>query len=651
MRPRHMRGATPALALLLPIALAIALANADTALPSAANLRRRVTLLRARLRTNSAYRQTLERRRAQFESSIAARRARIDELRDAPANGNDAGSDPSENARDTQVSEKALTSLVQKESELKQALAELAIEANHLVAAKNDALDRLQTTSLETIIERHSRGLPPAMQGALRKSALVLNPFFDTLFTAADTNNRLVNHVGTEIDKYAHVNIRGSPFMSGMLFYCVLLIPALTLLLLVRTVIDSSTKWSVSHVIIFGNIYLMAVCAILVMGSLVQKDPMKILHARHESFMVVTNLVLALYYVWFLSILGLQTVKSWEKRNLAQFVAASSIGIHYFLFAWRRMFTDQKPQLFAHDYLIYATIFGFITYDRCLRINARWFTECALLCRIRATDTRISLAPIANLNVRRARQHFAALSQYISGVVQSIGPRLWMKRRSRRANGKADNARLSPESLSPSPSARGTGTTGICVNTATTRNRRCSLFGRTDVEAGTSDASSLCSDSDEGESTAVSAALLSRAVGGLGGVGRLKPNPSTVLAARSRSRNGSRCGDTTGGADGRSRGAGSQRSRWWWTEPLDMDDTGGGGSNRHEAPMANGSGADWTGWQSAGRLLGLGWKSGGKEVKWSDKRNSRGRPSGHRTRSERSNARPRREREKYSMWS
>lgn len=262
--------------------------------------------------------------------------------------------------------------LVRKQQQMQETLNRLHQESEELSSSKNVIMEKIQHLNMEDIIERHARGLPDAMAGALRKSAAVLVPFFDYLAIAADTNNRLVDHVGAEIDKYTHVNISNSPFMSGILFYCVLLIPLLTFISFVRRIFDSSSKLTVSHYIIFGNIYFVVVCIANVFAAFaLGDDPLNVMFHKFERTFIIGNLFLSAYYCWHVVMLGLQAVYTLEKRNISQFLATLSVGIHYFLFTWRRVFTDNPPMMYTVNYLVYGTIFCFILYERYNRMSTR----------------------------------------------------------------------------------------------------------------------------------------------------------------------------------------------------------------------------------------------------------------------------------------
>lgn len=124
-------------------------------------------------------------------------------------------------------------------------------------------------------------------------------------------------------------------------------------------------------------------------------DPFRTLYERYEKFVIVCNLIVPLYYFWFIGILFIETIDTFERRNFAQLVAGTAVGMHYFTFAWSKIFTDKHPQLIASNYLIYATIFMFITYERCERINARWLTKSPLVRYLRSMDVKLTYSTVA----------------------------------------------------------------------------------------------------------------------------------------------------------------------------------------------------------------------------------------------------------------
>lgn len=304
--------------------------------------------------------------------------------------------------------------LVRQQRQMQDTLNRLHHETEQLSSSKNVFMSKIQNLNVEDLVERHARGLPDTMAGALRKSAAALVPFFDYLLIAADTNNRLVDHVSAEIDKYTHVNISASPFMSGILFYCVLLVPLLTLISFGRRIFDSSSKLTVSHYIIFGNIYFVIICVINVIASFIlHEDPVSLLFKHYERPFIVANLFLATYYVWHVLMLGVQSVYTVEKRNISQFLATVSVGVHYFLFAWRRVFTDSEPLMYTFNYVIYATIFSFILYERFNRMTTRQLNENQIFRFIQMMIRRLPDSPSQLFNLK-------GLHNYVTSFLTSM---------------------------------------------------------------------------------------------------------------------------------------------------------------------------------------------------------------------------------------
>jgi hypothetical protein len=245
-----------------------------------------------------------------------------------------------------------------------------------LVNSKREFEIKLQELTLEEIVEKHTVGLPGSMAGAIRKSADALTPFFDTLVVVAETNQRLVDHVGSEIDKYTHVNVRKSPFLHGLLFYAVLMVPAMTVAAFLRRIVDTSSKLTVSHVVILGNMYFLVLCALCTIEGLLRRhDPAANLYKKHERFFVAFNLILAMYYTWHVCMLALQAVYTRRRRDWAQVLSTTCVGIHYYLFTWQRVFTNSSPRMITANYVVYATIFSFILYERSHRIDVPWLMD------------------------------------------------------------------------------------------------------------------------------------------------------------------------------------------------------------------------------------------------------------------------------------
>jgi hypothetical protein len=172
------------------------------------------------------------------------------------------------------------------------------------------------------------------------------------------------------------VNVRQSPFLHGLLFYAVLMVPAMTVAAFLRRIVVTSSKLTVSHVVILGNLYFLVLCALCsIEGLLRRHDPAANLYKKHERLFVAFNLILALYYTWHVCMLALQAVYTRRRRDWAQVLSTTCVGIHYYLFTWQRVFTNSSPRMVTANYVVYATIFSFILYERSHRIDVPWLKD------------------------------------------------------------------------------------------------------------------------------------------------------------------------------------------------------------------------------------------------------------------------------------
>ena len=317
--------------------------------------------------------------------------------------------------------------LIRTQRQMQERLNRLHMESQQLENSRESIMRKIHTLSMGDLVERHANSLPDAMAGALRKSAKALVPVFDYLAIAADTNNRLVDHVGAEIDRYTHVNIASSPFMSGLMFYCVALIPGLTVLTLMRRLVNSSSRLTATHFIILGNFYFLLVCIVNVLVLLIlRQDPIAMWFERHEHTFVLANLFLALYYLWHMGILSLQAVVTPERVNFSQVVATLSVGIHYFLFTWRRVFADSAPKMYLFNYMMYATIFCFILYERLGRLSVRQLQENPSFRFVHRLLMISCEGPAFSANIERLRQYFDKIWAALAMATRS--PRRFSRR-------------------------------------------------------------------------------------------------------------------------------------------------------------------------------------------------------------------------------
>lgn len=212
--------------------------------------------------------------------------------------------------------------------------------------------------------------LSPVVGGVLRKSAEALTPFFDTIAIAAETNNRLVEHVGAEIDKQLRLDVVHSPFLSGILFYVVLLVPLLAVTTVAARVAATSAALSVSHIILMSSLYYAGVsllCAVA--AAYAGRDPLRAFQARHERACDAALLGLAAAYGWHLGLMGVQAALLRDARNASQLAATAAVAAHFYVVAWRRVFLDLRPATPAAAYLTYASVFAVVAVERAERVD------------------------------------------------------------------------------------------------------------------------------------------------------------------------------------------------------------------------------------------------------------------------------------------
>lgn len=165
------------------------------------------------------------------------------------------------------------------------------------------------------------------------------------VFFLCSANNRLVDHVSSEIDKFFHVNVKKSPFMSGLLFYFVLLVPVLTVNVLLIRLIQTTMKFTITHFVILISTYFFLTCVGCSLSSVLLKSDVNLyLMSHHRRFYYVVLLGMTIIYLWHLGLVGLQLFITKDRLELSQFVASLCIALHYFLFVWRPSFLDSKSK-------------------------------------------------------------------------------------------------------------------------------------------------------------------------------------------------------------------------------------------------------------------------------------------------------------------
>uniref|UniRef100_A0A7S1TIH8 Uncharacterized protein n=2 Tax=Compsopogon caeruleus TaxID=31354 RepID=A0A7S1TIH8_9RHOD len=263
-----------------------------------------------------------------------------------------------------------LVEMEKTQKELEDGLAKMRKESAELDMKKQELLKKLELSGLDHYFDAYSKELNPVLKGVVIKSSEVITPFLHSITFVADTNNRLVEHVSSEIDSMVHLNVKQSPFISGLLFYCIILIPVLPLSMLVVQIIKTTINLTVSHFVLFGSVYLFLLSLLFGVSSLFTSgEPTDLFRRRHGGLFIFSMLFLSFLYVMYVLLIAMQSLSSKNSRDSSQLVAVIVVGLHFFWFAWKPSILDQEIRILPFAYYIYATMLGFIIYERTERLH------------------------------------------------------------------------------------------------------------------------------------------------------------------------------------------------------------------------------------------------------------------------------------------
>uniref|UniRef100_A0A6T9YQP7 Uncharacterized protein n=1 Tax=Erythrolobus madagascarensis TaxID=708628 RepID=A0A6T9YQP7_9RHOD len=268
--------------------------------------------------------------------------------------------------------------LVKKRYNLQVVHHDMAKEHQKLYQSQIELEQRLRRASIEQYLMSSSKEMSPTMRGALLSSTEAFVPFFDTISVYMSANERFLDHVSDEINRYTHFNIRRSPFVSGLLFYLVLLIPVVAMTRFGLGLMRSTRKYSLSHFILFSSAYFFILAACSALSAILFRFDLVLFllggggaTGGHRARFLACLLVLTLVFLWHFGLLAIQSFASPDARNVSQLMATAVVGAHFFLFVPRRTFLNEAPDLRTHSYLVYATIFGFLVYERMTRLEMK----------------------------------------------------------------------------------------------------------------------------------------------------------------------------------------------------------------------------------------------------------------------------------------
>jgi len=261
--------------------------------------------------------------------------------------------------------------LATKKYELQVQQHKLASDQVKLMSERKQLESLIKQATMERYISTHSKDLSPAIRGALLSSTEAMIPFFDTLSLAVDANERLLDHVSDEIAKYIHFNVRHSPFIAGVLFYFMTLIPIIALTRLGLVLARSSKGFTISHYIFFGNLYLSILSVICGLSVLIfdYDATRSLVTGNNKAKFLLMALGLVALFLWQFMLLLVQTIAAPIKANAAQLLGTLAVALHFCMFVLQPAFLKTSPFVLSSTYFVYATIFSCICTERAVRLN------------------------------------------------------------------------------------------------------------------------------------------------------------------------------------------------------------------------------------------------------------------------------------------
>ena len=145
--------------------------------------------------------------------------------------------------------------LEQTQVQLRDDLQNMIVKRQHLLIEDHELRHQLKENGIDYYVSHSFANYSPTIQGTVKRSAEAIFPFFELISVMAQTNERMVKNVAHEIDRMIHVQVTHSPFLLGLLFYALMLVPGLTVASIMFRVYDNVISFTVSHYLLFTSIY------------------------------------------------------------------------------------------------------------------------------------------------------------------------------------------------------------------------------------------------------------------------------------------------------------------------------------------------------------------------------------------------------------
>lgn len=245
---------------------------------------------------------------------------------------------------------------------------ELEMERERLMKKVEDLVSQFRESGFHTWLEKNVDILPPVIKETILKSSNVFDPVFRGVDEAAELNEQLTNETTEAINQFLPA-IKNNPFYTGLIFYIILLCPTVAAVWLVMKVRQRLSLLTAEHYLIALNLYfgiLSSVCAI--MTILGRSDILIIFRHRAQSFAESFMIIHFFLFIVHLVLHGMTAYVSGARKDFAQYICMSCVGLHFFLNAYKRTILNQDPNIGAPAYVIYAAIFFYTLYDRGVHI-------------------------------------------------------------------------------------------------------------------------------------------------------------------------------------------------------------------------------------------------------------------------------------------
>ncbi|KAJ8905004.1 hypothetical protein NDN08_001516 [Rhodosorus marinus] len=172
-------------------------------------------------------------------------------------------------------------------------------------------------------------------------------------------SGQLSDHLTAEMRKRIHWKAQKSPSMRPALYF-LLFIPILSVTVAAIVLVETSMRFTGSHLVLLGSIYLLIVFVGFSLSSLILHSEMNVFLMLHHAKLL---LLMIISFGVVVGIVGLQAFVTNELKQTSQFFALLSIAVHYCLCAWRPLYSNRPPRMYISYYLIYESILCAVIYE------------------------------------------------------------------------------------------------------------------------------------------------------------------------------------------------------------------------------------------------------------------------------------------------